>query len=287
MEKIIKMPHQIAHDFLACDFLVRLQNDIIDSPEDKIILDFQDCKFSHAIFTAFIGSLSVWASYFGKNIIYRLDKTTNLYSYFKSSGLYEYLTCDETKYANKNSIPFCEVNMDDEAIIDYINNILELAPVQLSPKAEELLFKNIYEIFHNSVDHSGAVHGVYACGHWMPKKKQLVFSVYDTGIGIPSLVKNKIDKNFSSQEAIEWALVHGNSTKQLTDGIPRGLGLSDLKDFISLNGGKFNIVSYDVYYSLHGNETTIKTLSKPIIGTMISFIIKNDDDHIYIANQEA
>lgn len=172
--------------------------------------------------------------------------------------------------------------MDDSKIINYIDTILNLAPIQLTDSAKELLFKNIYEIFNNSVEHSDAQKGVYSCGHWMPKKKELVFSVYDTGIGIPALVKSKISTEFTSSQAIDWALTKGNSTKQLKNGIPRGIGLSDLKDFIKLNKGSFSIISNDIYYSY--DQTDIyQTLGNPIIGTMLSFIIRNDEDHIYFA----
>ena len=249
MEKIIKIPYVLSQDFDTYDYLAKLQNIIIDCPENRIILDFQNCNFSHAIFTAFIGSLAVWASNFNKDLVYRARKDSN---------------------------------MDDSKIINYIDTILNLAPIQLTDSAKELLFKNIYEIFNNSVEHSDAQKGVYSCGHWMPKKKELVFSVYDTGIGIPALVKSKISTEFTSSQAIDWALTKGNSTKQLKNGIPRGIGLSDLKDFIKLNKGSFSIISNDIYYSY--DQTDIyQTLGNPIIGTMLSFIIRNDEDHIYFA----
>ena len=282
MEKIIKIPYVLSQDFDTYDYLAKLQNLIIDCPENRIILDFQNCNFSHAIFTAFIGSLAVWASNFNKDLVYRARKDSNIYKYFKHSGLYSYITGDSIDYTNGNTIPFRRIDMDDSKIINYIDTILNLAPIQLTDSAKELLFKNIYEIFNNSVEHSDAQKGVYSCGHWMPKKKELVFSVYDTGIGIPALVKSKISTEFTSSQAIDWALTKGNSTKQLKNGIPRGIGLSDLKDFIKLNKGSFSIISNDIYYSY--DQTDIyQTLGNPIIGTMLSFIIRNDEDHIYFA----
>ena len=60
----------------------------------------------------------------------------------------------------------------EDSMVEYINKILDLAPIVLSPRAESLLFKNIYEIFSNSSDHSESENGVFACGHWMPSKNQ-------------------------------------------------------------------------------------------------------------------
>ncbi len=282
MERIIEMPHKLKPEFYTYDYLAELQNTIIDCSEEKIILDFHNCKFSHAIFTSFIGALSVWAESFNKNLIFRVARNSNVYDYFKRSGLYSFVTGDTTNYSNKNTIPFRNICMDDSEIINYIDNILSLAPVKLEGTAEAILFKNLYEVLINPVDHSGARNGVYTCGHWFPNKKELAFSVYDTGIGIPAHIKSHINNDFTSKEAVEWALVKGNSTKQLDDGTPRGLGLSDLKDFIELNKGTFIIASNDIYYS-YNQGVSCKYLIKPIIGTMVSFIIRNDEEHIYFA----
>ena len=202
-------------------------------------------------------------------------------TYFRRSGLYNYVTEDTTDYTNSYAIPFCKINMDDDNIIDYIGNILDLAPIKLTEQCHELLFKNIYEVFNNASNHSRSCQGVYACGHWMPTKKQLVFSVYDTGIGIPSLVKEEINENMSSHDAINWALQRGNSTKQLIHGIPRGLGLSDLYDFIRLNDGALNIFTNDIYFEYKKGNTSYELLSFPIIGTFIGITIKADYNHIY------
>lgn len=282
MEKIIEIPEKLSIKFQTYDYLAWLQNTVIDCSEDRIILDFQNCQFSHAIFTAFIGSLLVWANLFSKKLFYRVSPESKVYDYFKRSGLYNFITGDPTDYSNQNTIPFRQIHMDDSKIVEYIDTILALAPIKLKGNAEAILFKNLYEILINPVEHSGARNGVYTCGHWLPKKKELAFSVYDTGIGIPAHVKQHVNNSFSSEEAIRWALVKGNSTKQLDDFIPRGLGLSDLKDFIVLNNGTFSIISNDIYYSFNQN-VSCKPLNTPIIGTMVSFTIRNDEDHIYYA----
>lgn len=281
MKETIFSPFSLNNNLESYNFLSMVQNKLIDSSKSEIILDFTKCTFCHAIFTSYIGALSYIGKAFGKTVTYRTINGSKLQEYFYNSGLYDHIMHQPNTRSNKNAIPFTSIDLkDDSGIIEYIDNILELAPIQLTEQGHEVLFKNIYEIFNNSVDHSRANHGVYACGHWMPQKKYLSFSVYDTGIGIPALIKEKIDKTMSSESALQWALKRGNSTQQLVLGTPRGLGLSDLQDLIRLNDGDLTIFSNDVYYQ-YNNGVNFKHLNVPTIGTFIGIKIIADYNHIY------
>lgn len=46
--------------------------------------------------------------------------------------------------------------MNDDAIIDYTNKILIHSPVELESNVDQQLFKNLYEILSNAVEHSHA-----------------------------------------------------------------------------------------------------------------------------------
>lgn len=280
------MPSQLNVSSDSYKKLANIQHRILESEESKIILDFTETNYVDAIYMAFIGGLKVLSEKYSKQLIYRLRPQTKLYNYFKNSGFYEYVVKKEETYINKNSIPFSEIHMDEDYIVEYINRILSLAPITLSSKADEYLFTSIYEIFSNSSDHSESVNGVFACGHWMPQKKQLVFSVYDTGIGIPTVIRNHIDSHMTSADALKWALKINNSTKQLDDGVPRGVGLPNLLDFINSNNGSLYILSNDIYYSYENGSENFIPLEHGIVGTMVSFIIISDNTHIYKLKEE-
>ena len=224
--------------------------------------------------------LCIWAKRYGKHIVYRMKKETELYKYIIDSGLYDYVSNRTYSSDNPNSIPFKEIQMNDESIIEYTNSILAHTPVQLTPIADEALFKNIYELFNNALVHSNAQDGIYGCGHWLPQNGELVFSVYDTGIGIPTSIQNKFNSNITSKEAIDWAFSPINSTMQLINNIPRGVGLSSFLKFIQLNNGFLSIVSNDICY-IYNNSAKYHYLDHPIEGTIISFIIRSDSEHIY------
>lgn len=283
MKKIITVPSQLNINKDAYQFLGKLQYEIFSCKEEDIILDFSQCIFSHNAFTAYLGALKSLSRKWGKTVTFN-TVPGKLDDYFRTSGLYDHFTSSESNHANKNTIPFTQVKLDDDSLVDYIGNILDLAPIILSDKCRDLLFKNIYEIFTNAVEHSASESGVFACGHWMPTKKKLVFSVCDTGLGIPKTIKN-MDPSLSSEEALIWALKRGNSTKQLSDGVPRGLGLSDLKDFIKLNNGNLNIFTNDIYYNCSTEEKTF-ILPYDILGTLITITITADYNHIYILKEE-
>lgn len=284
MEKIIKVPPKLNITGDSYRFLSKLQFDLYKCTESNIILDFDSCVFTHAAFTAYLGGLRLLCRHWGKNLVFKASSTSRVRTYFEHSGLYDFFNPSNIIHSNNNSIPFTKVNLDDNSIINYIDNILYLAPIRLSANCRELLFKNIYEIFNNAIEHSQALCGVYSCGHWMPNKKQLIFSVYDTGLGIPRRIK-ELKPELSSSDSIIWALRSGTSTLQLSGGVPRGLGLYDLKQFISLNNGALNIFSNDVYYRYtHSGEAI--ALPYDILGTLITITITADYDHIYILKEE-
>lgn len=285
MQKIITIPKVLSDSHKTYHFLADLQHEIVNCDEQKIILDFSNCIFSHPLFTSFIGALAVLGKSRNKSLTYRTIEGSRLYNYIKSSGLYTFLTADGQDHTNGYAIPFTEIKMNEDSAIEYTNNILNLAPIKMTEKANEVLFNNIYELFSNAVDHSNAQNGVYACGNWMPKKQELVFSVYDTGIGIPNLVKSKINPSFSSKDATLWALESGHSTKQLIENTPRGIGLPSFKSFIEANKGYFSITSNDICY-IYNNKETFHPIRHPIVGTIISFIIRSDTEHIYTVRQK-
>ncbi len=286
MEKIITIPNKLNIIERSYQFLAKLQYEIFTCKEPTIILDFGQCQFTAPAFTAYFGALITIAQNWNKSVFIRANANSNVMRYFEKSGIYDYYSNSAVSHINQNSIPFTKVRLDDQNLIKYIDNILDLAPITLSDPCRDLLFKNIYEIFNNAMDHSNSSCGVFACGHWMPIRKQLIFSVCDTGYGIPRLVKQR-NPELNSIDAVKWALERGHSTKQMTDGAPRGLGMADLKDFTTLNNGALIIFSNDVYYNCAGNELIIEAhLPYDIIGTLITVIITADYEHIYILKEE-
>lgn len=283
MAKII-IPNKLNIDTISYRFLSKLQYDICFCTDTDIELDFSECRFTHPAFTAYFGTLISLGEVWHKKVRLSAGSNERIWNYFLRSGIYDYYSDTNSGKINQNSIPFTKISLDEDEIVPYIDNILHLAPISLSEDCRMMLFKNIYEIFINAVDHSQANNGVFSCGHWMPNKRQLIFSVCDTGIGIPCLVKQRIP-DIDPVAAITWALQRGNSTMQLASGVPRGVGLSDLRDFTRINNGSLIIFSNNVYYNCSDNEVKIP-MRYQIVGTLITIVITADDEHIYILKEE-
>lgn len=281
MEKIL-IPDKLNIDANSYRFLAKLQYDIYSCTDTDIELDFSKCGFTHSAFTAYFGTLLSISKLWNKNVSISTGNNISIYNYFRCSGIYDYYQ-KTTGNINNNAIPFTNFTDDDDKLMQYIDNILHHAPIFLSDDCRKMLFKNIYEIFVNALEHSHSSSGVFSCGHWMPNKQQLIFSVCDAGVGIPQLVKQKFP-DIDSVGAIEWALQRGNSTQQLTAGVPRGLGLADLKDFTELNTGSLIIFSNNVYYNC--SEKTAKIpMRYAIAGTLITIIIIADYEHVYMLKE--
>lgn len=134
----------------------------------------------------------------------------------------------------ENYIDYMKFKSDDSASFkQYIDN--GLLHKQKFPQHTELvadyIIENIYEIYTNAIMH-GKTDYVYSCGEYDEGEHILEMTIVDCGLTIPGNVNNffrsKQQSLLSDCDAINWAFIEGNTTKN----IPGGLGLAILRDFI-------------------------------------------------------
>ena len=285
----INIKKRVNQNYADFDYFSKIHKSVIETDDDNIVFNFENCKFMHAGYTAWFGGTIMICDSLGKNVNVQTKENSEIDRYLKKSGLHEYINKLSESYVNKNAIRFKHIenmNGDDLEIMDYIDHILDLAPIELTDKARQTLFTNIYEIFNNACDHSESKLGLFSCGHWMPKKDELVVSIYDAGQGIPKVIRNKIKNIDDNVEALKWSLGPGNSTKQLDDGTPRGIGLSRLLRLIMLNRGALSIISDDVIF-MYGNKSNKCCINRfPIKGTLVTINIVADRESLYCLKEE-
>lgn len=144
--------------------------------------------------------------------------------------------------------------------------------------------ESIFEIFSNSVIHSGTRLGIYSCGQFFPTKNLLIFSVVDLGVGIRQNIKDKLNLELSAEQAIRWATSHHNTTK--TGPVPGGLGLKLLREFITQNNGRIQIISENGYWELLNGQISTRKFDHPFPGTVVNIQINTSDTSSYCLSSE-
>ncbi len=175
---------------------------------------------------------------------------------------------------------------DDHYFSSYIEN--EFMHRSEMPNLSSGLLKkfreSIFEIFNNAVYHSRTKLGIFSCGQFFPTRNRLNFTVADLGVGICQNIRDHAGYDFSPENAIDWATKDNNTTK--CGGVPGGLGLTLLREFIDLNDGCFRIVSDAGYWQRRKKETTTAPLDHPFPGTVVSVEINTADWRSYVLTSE-
>ena len=154
---------------------------------------------------------------------------------------------------------------------------------EMSPGLLKKFRESVFEIFSNAVLHSRSELGIFSCGQFFPRKDKIDFTVADLGVGIRKNVCDHIQKDLSPVDAIIWAAEEPNTTKR---GVPGGLGLTLLSEFIDLNGGRIQIVSDAGYWQRKDKRTCTSPLDHPFPGTVVSVEINTADRSSYRLTSE-
>ena len=139
----------------------------------------------------------------------------------------------------------------------------------------------IFEIIENAKTHS-KTDFIYTCGQFFPKKKILAFTITDIGIGFKNNISQFFNRELSSIDAIRWVIKEYHTTKN----IPGGIGFSILKEFISFNKGKIQIISGDGFYQFYLGNEEFKTFSNSFSGSIINIEFNTDDKSSYDITDE-
>jgi hypothetical protein len=184
------------------------------------------------------------------------------------------------------TIPYRRFKLDDERyFVAYLNRHLEGKGIPRMSEGLGRHFKDsILELFMNSATHAESELGIFCCGQFYPTKQRLDFCVADAGIGFRRKIWKELKLKMNSDKAILWALKDGNTTK--TGNVPGGLGLKLLLEFITLNGGRIQIISDRGYWEWQGGKETVRRLDLSFPGTTINIEINTADTASYGLSSE-
>lgn len=153
---------------------------------------------------------------------------------------------------------------------------------ELSSALKEKIAESIFEIFTNAQIHSETDH-IYTCGQFFPSKNIIDFTITDTGIGFKERIKRSFDREIKATDAIRWAFKDRNTTKP---NIPGGIGLAILREFISFNKGKIQVVSDNGFYKIDSEGEETKEFNGSFPGTMVNVQFRTDDTGSYSLKSE-
>jgi hypothetical protein len=175
---------------------------------------------------------------------------------------------------------------DDRFFASYIEAkfVRRMELPRMSPGLVKRFRESVFEIFSNAVIHSQSALGIFSCGQFFPKRNRLDFSVADLGIGIRRNVREHTGLDLPADQAIVWATSEKNTTKR--GSIPGGLGLKLLREFITLNEGRLQIVSDAGYWTLEKGAVQTALLSAPFPGTVVNVEINTADRRSYALASE-
>lgn len=182
----------------------------------------------------------------------------------------------------KTTIPYSRFELKDEKFFSiYLSRQFQTKAVPvMSTGLRKKFWESIFEIFSNAVIHSETQLGIFACGQFYPNKNLIDFSISDLGLGMKNNLEKKRGIVLSAEEAIQWSMEAGNTTK--TGPIPGGLGLKILQEFVKLNHGRIQIMSDRGYWEQDKNGIIQqKQFQNPFPGTMVNVEINTADKSSY------
>jgi len=247
-KETIRFPSNFVSNVEGFDFLSQILTRTV--AKKKFLLDFSAVQRFDPHLSAVIGCIIIASERYEATFEFSGLNNEFVKKTIKNNGLMELV--DGTKRpSNFNSgIPFQRFDMKSESSLEeYIYRYLLLTgkDFNLSEGAKKRIFRSIFEIYQNSVMHSGAEE-VFVCGHKFTLRGVLALTMVEIGRTFKDNVTSFEDvyKRYSASESISWAVKSGNTTKKATE--TGGLGLDLIREFLRMNHGKLQIRSAEGYW---------------------------------------
>ncbi len=268
----------IHNDLASYNQLIKLyqehKNDLFET------LDIQIRQWFDANLCAVLGGILDKIKNDGLNDINFIYIGESIKTILQKNSFLSFYGYEKAYDTNHTTIEYTKLKPADNR---YFNQYLEEKLISrtefpnMSDAVHEKISESIQEMFINAQMHS-ETEFIYTCGQFFPRDNKLNFTIADTGIGFAKRIEKDFGMAIDSCSAIKWAMIDGNTTKK---GVSGGLGLALLKEFISQNNGKIQIISGDAFYEFSHQKEVIQKLGYYFDGAVISMTFKTDDMRTY------
>lgn len=288
---VLKIPPTLRADLEGFEFLSGFLPNVNENVTKgkELFVDFSDCTNIDGNLAAVLGALLDKSVPISKRVMIGTPRNKTVKKVLARNHFLRAWRVDTKVEERENYVEYARFKSDVSAI-EFKSYIQEgLIKKQKFPQhtdlAGEKIVESIYEIYANAVTHGGTDY-VYSCGEYMEDTHRLDMTIIDCGQTIPGNVNDFFAKKsqpiIGDCEAIEWAFVSGNTTKNQTG----GLGLAIIKDFIALNKGSIQVVSGRGFIEYRGDQVEQFLLDTPFAGTIVNVKFNFDDNNKYYMTSE-
>lgn len=284
---ILQLPKRVESNFEGYQSLISLLKNTSSTIFEDVVIDFSETVWFEANLCAVLAACINTVEDSLNNV--SIDNLPqSIHTIFSKNHFLSYYGGQMVIDFHETAIKFKKYKVSEEKRIkeQLDKELLEKGDFpKLSSLLKKKIGESIFEIFINASMHGGASH-VYSCGQYYPNKnpKRIDFTIVDLGRTIKANVASFLNKNVNGQEAIEWAVQKGNTTK--TGTIPGGLGLKLIQDFMELNKGKIQIVSADGFWEFSNQEVRARSFGHEFPGTIVNLEFNLDDNSYYQLKSE-
>ncbi|MBT8767562.1 ATP-binding protein [Metapseudomonas boanensis] len=184
-----------------------------------------------------------------------------------------------------NAIPYQEFTVaDEERIVSSLrNDWLGRGWISVSDRLAYAIMGQVWELFINAFEHGQSPIGVICCGQHFPRRRELLLSIADFGVGIPANVRDFLQRDCHGGDAMMQAFHRGFSTAG--SAMPRGMGLDLVKEFVQKTNGCLEIFSYDGHARVDAQGERYQNIGPIFAGTLVQIRLRCDDKFYLLSNE--
>lgn len=277
-ESVDNLKREYRQSYASIEAFVDIQTKILDGNADTFIVSVEETEYIAEGLMILLGTFPELSVKNKKAVKVRFRSQSKFKDKLEASGVLQYYKKDGKGdiFSSDDKIQFCRPQTLEE-YLGVVEKIMKMAPVKFEDDAYTTMSSKLYEVFDNAITHGKNEIGVFAYGD--VSKDKFVFSVYDLGVGIQANVNEFTKENYSTREAMEWAMKSGNSTKRVD--YPRGAGFTLLESFIKVNNGTMILCSDDIICKVTKKGKFYYKMKNKILGTLFIMNIRADRDSIY------
>ena len=249
----------------------------------RICLDFNELSFIDPSGVTALSNTIEWLKKRGVTCVFRNAKIhRDAIKFLDDSQFFANFLDGETlspaASTRSTTLPLCRVSHSESfqwlemRLMPWLMSKLNMNRSSLSQ-----IDTSLKELFNNIRDHSGEDIGCVFVQHY-PKIDQIVFSISDFGVGIPSTI-SRVRSFRDDGDALLFACQDGTSARSIKTNM--GVGLHFLiQNVVGLNGGRLNIHSGHGSVSCYAEDGTERRVVQAPMGfypgTLVEIRMRTD-----------